>query len=74
MSELAARSQVDGVEIEARCWRVPPSGRFEIELTAGELRAIVDLPPGAHAQLAIRIRQAMDAFRASLEMQGISPD
>ena len=73
LTELAAKSQVDGVEIEARCWRIRPDQRYEIELTSGDQRAVVDLPPGATAQLSARIRQAIDAFRLSLQVRGMSP-
>jgi hypothetical protein len=60
------------VEIEARCWRIRPDHRYEIELTAGDQRAVVDLPAGASGQLGARIRQAMDAFRLSLQVRGMS--
>lgn len=61
------------MEIEARCWRIRPDQRYEIELTSGDQRAVVDLPAGATSQLAARIRQAMDAFRLSLQVRGMSP-
>jgi hypothetical protein len=60
------------VEIEARCWRIRPQERYEIELSSGNLRAVVDLPPSAGGQLPVRIRQAMDAFRISLEIREMS--